>query len=90
MKLFSVVFLLLATSANAFVVTPAAVKAPAASSFTAAVPRAVAPNMGILPETNAPDGNGGYKKVDPVELTPQFILLGTIIFIFDYCKYHPL
>lgn len=56
MKLFSVVFLLLATSANAFVVTPAAVKAPAASSFTAAVPRAVAPNMGILPETNAPGG----------------------------------
>lgn len=29
------------------------------------------------------DGNGGYKKVDPVELTPQFILLGTIIFIFE-------
>jgi len=35
----------------------------------------------MLPPTRVPDGKGGYKSVDPKELTPQFILFFTVMFV---------
>jgi len=50
----------------------------------------MADKKGILPNTIVPDGKGGTKSVDPRELTPQFVLLATVLFICDYMRYHPL
>ncbi|EOD39003.1 hypothetical protein EMIHUDRAFT_223849 [Emiliania huxleyi CCMP1516] len=88
---------LLAASAGAYHL-PASAKLQQGVKMTAPPPRAMAPAMkkGVLQEVQIDDGNGSRKYVDPasllltVDLTPQFTLFFTIMFILEYGRYHPL
>eukprot|EP00322_Chrysochromulina_rotalis_P008298 CAMPEP_0115827374 /NCGR_PEP_ID=MMETSP0287-20121206/9_1 /TAXON_ID=412157 /ORGANISM="Chrysochromulina rotalis, Strain UIO044" /LENGTH=95 /DNA_ID=CAMNT_0003280525 /DNA_START=40 /DNA_END=327 /DNA_ORIENTATION=- len=95
MKVISLLFIF-AAAANAFTIAPLPARPVVANqltntaepSLTAKVVRSSTIKM--LPPTRVPDGKGGYKSVDPKELTPQFILFFTVMFVCDYCRYHPL